>query len=437
VRGLALLVVGLAAGLGAGWALFAGDRPADRAPRASTARESPPDPIPSPAETRGEEPSGIVAAGPKAGTRAAPLPASEEAIIRRLVREAYAQRVKDGREPPPDLLEAAVREVVRGSAAHRTSLAQGLGYAVEYRESTRAAVGEITGSPLLLQMSVARDGQVRLTERGNSGPLRIDGPPAPGAKEIHVTPGIVPPGRTFLIERVVLRAYLAAPHPSLTVELPETGALGWDAQRDLDTELTGLVRLRHGDENRLRLHGRAVAASLEVHGRLVSEAEGESVAARPLVMGDGWLTREPVVMQVFADHGGGNPRTVYLDGGLYRIDALEPDSIWTDTPDWDRRGSRAYYSGCGRVPSGKAYRITRVAYRACLREDDHSDLVVIVGGETRVKANGSQGTVVSGTWDGDVLILPGRERDVSVTCDYFGLAEVVVYGEVVEAPRAR
>ncbi len=375
------------------------------------------------------------------GTHPRPSLETGEQIVRRLMTEAYAERVKGERAPQEDLFEAGVREVMRRTAEYRESYARNLGAGLEYREQTRAKIGEIKGSPLLLQMCVAGGGRVRLTEQGNSGPLRIDGPPGPGAKETHVTCGMVQPGRMFLIERVVVRAYLGS-RVALRVALPETESLTWDpAERGtntVDTELKGLVRLRHGYENRVEMYGHGVAAALEIHGRLVPEAEGEAAQPTPLAMGGGWLTGEPVLMQVLADHGGGNPRTVHLDGKLYRIDSLEPESIWTDSPRLrERRSSVAHYRGCGRVPPGKAFRITRVEYRAQLdtKEPSLSSLIVSVGGEERVKTDASQGTPVAGAWTGDVLIFPGKERDVSVTCSYYGLAEILVYGELVDDPR--
>jgi hypothetical protein len=214
----------------------------------------------------------------------------------------------------------------------------------------------------------------------------------------------------------------------------------WDSRetgkKAIDMELKGLVPLAHGQEGRVQLVGSDITISVEIHGRLVPDAEGEAEPTRQLLMGEGWLTGEPVLMQVRADHGGGNDRKVYLNGKLYRIDALEPGSIWEDSPDLDRRGSFAHYRGCGLVPPGKAYRVTRIEYRARLdpRQKAGSRMTICVGGKDEVKADASQGGSVAGTWTGDVLVVPGRESDVSVTCNYYGLAEITVFGELVDPP---
>jgi hypothetical protein len=361
------------------------------------------------------------------------------------MRDAYREAAKEYRDPPEDLFDAAVGDAVRETARQRASTAARLGQSVAGRERVRADAGDISGSPLLLQ--VLGRGNVVLTRRGTDAePLNVSGPPAGGNERVsertYVTAGLVPPGQTFLIERAVVHASFAD-YGRVSVSLPDMEDLQWDRRErgidKVDAELKGLVRLRHGRESEVRLNGYMVAASVELHGRLVPAAEGEDAAPRPLVMGDGWLTGEPVLIQVFADHGGGNPRTVYLNGKLYRIDSLERETIWTETPRLrERRGSFAHYRGCGLVPAGKAYRITRVEYRAFLDPDKgrNSDLVIRVGGNEVVKKTAPEGSVVNGAWDGDVLVHPGQEEGVSLTCSMYGLAEMVVYGALVDEPKA-
>jgi hypothetical protein len=91
------------------------------------------------------------------------------------------------------------------------------------------------------------------------------------------------------------------------------------------------------------------------------------------------------------------------------------------------------------VPPGKAFRVTRVEYRARLdaQEKANSRLSVRIGGYEEVKADASQGGSVAGAWTGDVRVLPGQEDNVSVTCNYYGLAEITVYGELVDDPRSK
>jgi len=440
MRGVLLLVVGLGAGLAAGWTLFAAGPPPDRAGRNAVAREAPERPVVSSAEPAGAARSGEEAAQ-RPAARPGPSAETEEQVVRRLMAEAYAERVKGERAPEGDLFEAGVREVMRRTAEYRESGARNLGIALEWRERTRVEVGEIRGSPLLLQMRVTGGASLRLDQRGKSGPLRIDGPPPSDAKDTHVTGGLVPPGQVFLIERVVLRAWFA-PHGRLSVALPGTRDLHWKAGPSaIEREMKGLARLRHGEEGRVGMNGGSVAAALEIHGRLVPEAEGEAAETRPLIMGDGWLTGEPVLMQVLADHGGGNPRTLRLDGELNSyLDSLGEGDLWSETVNWrNLKGSWAYYRGCGRVPAGKAYRITRVDYRARLNPEgsSNSHITVRIGGKDEIKADASQGATASGSWTGDVLVFPGGEEGVSLTGAYFALAEMTVFGELVDDAREK
>jgi hypothetical protein len=439
VRGGLLLLLGLGTGLGAGWALFATGPVTGRASRASAADERPDGSrtgAPG-AAAPGDAPSpGVAATGPRVDAPRQPG-VSEEEIIRQLVKEAYAEQVRGEKSPDHELFEAAVRQVMRETARNRHSWARNQGQTLVYREQVRGKVGDIAGSPLLLQMRVAQGASLQLTQQGNSGPLTISGPPPGDAKETHVTAGMVPPGSTFLVERVAIHAWIG-PRGRLQLDLPESESLEWEAAaREIDLELKGLVRLRHGDENRVRIVGSDVAVSVEIHGRLVPEAQGESGVPWPLVMGDG-LTGGPVLMQVLADHGGGNPRTVHLDGKMQRIGSLERESIWTEPARLkELKASSAHYRGCGRVPPGMAFRITRVTYRAQLDPEGSptSSMVVRIGGKDEIKANASKGPTAAGSWSGDILVLPGDEREVSLTVAYFVLAEVVLYGELVDDPR--
>lgn len=444
-RGVLLLIVGLGAGLAAGWALFGAKGATDRA-QGRTSRDA------AVGESSGSAPKGVAAgdvgggdatagdpARPGSAIRAPVSSASEEAIVRRLVREAYDERVKGEKAPEQDLLDATVRDILRRSAEYRDSYVRSAGGGLEFRERTRAEQGEIRASPLLLQLSVAFHGRARLAERASTAqPFRTDGPPAQGANFTYATPGIVPPGSMFLIERAVVRG-VAGPRGRFTADLPESDRLEWKAPEGggtIERELTGLVHLRHGYERTVGLSGHTISASLELHGRLVAEAEGEATPTRPLVMGHGWLTGEPVLIQVLADHGGGNPRTVSLDGKIDRIDSLEPESIWADEPRLrERQSSLAHYRGCGRIPAGKAFLVTRVEYRARLdaQEPKLSRLTIRIGGE-EVAADATHGAVVAGAWTGDVVIRAGRERDLSLACHYFGLAEILIHGALVDDP---
>jgi len=437
MRVLVPLILGLAAGLVAGWALFgrAGDaRRTDRRatpPVAETPeRPRPPDPLPGapgPGRVRNEPPR------------------TEEAEVRRLLIETYEKSNEDGTPPEPDIFDAAVQELLRRTQDYRENHLPYLAGQLRYRAERRAELGEIERSPILLQARSARSAQASLLRRPTAaGVLAITGPPADGDEATFATTGVVPPGRVFVIERVSVRAFLS--RGSVEVRLPGTNELEWRKVPELEMELRGRALLRHGAEGRVRLAARRAAAQVELHGRLVAAAAAERLETAPLVMANahgipGWLTGEPVVLQVLADHGGGNPRTVRLDGSIYRIDSLQPESIWTEQPQLrDRKDSYAHYRGAGRVPEGKVFRITQITYRAILdpKRSSHSDLVLKIGDEkVEVAASELPGETnrVEGAWRGEVLIRRGDERKVSLTCSYFGLAEATIFGDLVDDPK--
>jgi hypothetical protein len=308
VRGVLLLVVGLAAGLVAGWALFGADGAAGRARHRGTgteASEHARDDTTGPADTGSVHGAAGAAGEARRSVRSLD---PEERIVRSLMREAYDRQSKDGKAPEADIFEAGVGEVLRRSGRYREADTSSTGAALVYREKLRAEAGEIAGSPLVLQICVAGGVTARLTDRGNSDRFEVGAPPAQGANLLHVSGGTVPPGSMFLIERVVLRAY-AGSRGRLNVALPEMDRFDWDSgeagKNTTALELKGLVRLMHGRERDVYVSAFGVAASVEMHGRLVPAAEGESMRARPLVMGDGWLTGEPVLMQVRPTTGAG------------------------------------------------------------------------------------------------------------------------------------
>jgi hypothetical protein len=439
VRPILFLLLGLAAGFGAGWVLFSsesGTRATTPArPRSADvpkAHEVPiaDDDAPSP-EARGETP------GPTGETARRWVEALERTIVRAMVLDAYRTREgDDAPAPAEDLLEAAVDEVLRRADETRRNHAAWVGLVIPSRARRRAEVGEIRASPLLLQVRAFSHATAQLSRAGNSGPLDIEPPLAADERRVHVSGGTVPPGKVFLVERVLLRARTERGRCSLS--LPRCGHLQWEMA--VSVELRGLVPWLHGLGD-VQLAGSHWAASAELHGRLVPAAEANELPRAHLRMvtgsGDGWLTKEPVVLQVIADHGGGSDRKVRLDGTVYRIDTLAPDDLWTETPDLrNRRRSSAHYRGCGLVPPGKAYRITRIDYRAILdeRENQHSRFVIEAMGAKLVEENAVNGARVVGSWTGEILIPPGREDTVAVVCNYYGLGEAVVYGTIVDPP---
>ena len=434
------VVLGAVVGFGLGKTREA-EPPARLVDRPSTRSDEQPERSPNP-ERAGTSPDGRVdgrRAKETAADRDVPGPASpapHAAAVRKRVIEAYRRRTGADKEPPADLLEAGLREVQRKVDSQRVAWANWVGSALHDREKARAVVGELTQTPIVFQIRTTQTATARLDRPGNSGPLAIDPELHAHENSIHATTGLVPPGQVLIVERARLDVRLHG--GEVEIKLPGLSVQRWKGKRRVSIQLVGLQLVHHGQEAALSLRGSRVAASLEVHGRVVSEAAAAAATVVPFRMGGevtGWLSAKPAVLQVYADHGGGNPRRVYLDGSVHRIDALEPESIWSDTLDL-RRGndSRAHYRNCGLVPPGKAYRVRRIEYRARLdvRSPQHSDVRIAVGGKQVVRETAAGGERVRGVWTGDVRIRGGQEKGVSVTCSYYGLAEIIVYGELLE-----
>ena len=181
------------------------------------------------------------------------------------------------------------------------------------------------------------------------------------------------------------------------------------------------------------------SASIELHGRLLPTAEALALPAAPFAAhsGDGVLDGEAVLLQVFAEHGGGNPNTITLDGrvNIY-VDALTTTSLWSDSADVHRqRTSLVHGRGVGRVPAGKVFRVRRIEYRARLskRDGSHSGFEITVGGKKVVALSADESVDPAGIWTGDVAIGPGEEKRVALTASMHALAEAMVIGDLVDA----
>ena len=87
------------------------------------------------------------------------------------------------------------------------------------------------------------------------------------------------------------------------------------------------------------------------------------------------------------------------------------------------------------MPPGKAYRIRRIEYRARLDAGSLylSDFRIRIDGKDVVHETADRGDSPRGVWTGDVTIRRGQEKTVSMTCSYYGLAEIFVYGELIDA----
>jgi hypothetical protein len=446
---IAFLILGLAAGFLAGWILRGPDAPSRSAQRQAERLE--------PAETReGRPESGQrnEERGAHEGDRPATprrAPRVETAITRQALRAVHKAR-NEGQEPPADLVDAGAAEVERAVARHRENMIGYVGSRFAIREEIRRAIGEISDSPLLLQGRTARTMILGVRSRFADGaglglgeaPLDPRSPAQRNEHRSYVRGGTVPPGRTFVIEKARVVATLATEVGTQVpyLELKVRGAKPWiwnGPPTPFETVLRGRVHLHHGAEDAVSMDLRHGSASIELHGRLLPTAEALALPAAPFAAhsGDGVLDGEPVLLQVFAEHGGGNPNTITLDGrvNIY-VDALTTTSLWSDSADVHRqRTSLVHGRGVGRVPAGKVFRVRRIEYRARLskRDGSHSGFEITVGGKKVVAISADESVDPAGIWTGDVAIGPGEEKRVALTASMHALAEAMVIGDLVDA----
>jgi hypothetical protein len=438
---VAFLVLGLAAGFLAAWVLRgpdvpvrAGQRPAERLEAERGKREY------VPPETKDQ---------PVEGEPRVTTSSTREAL--RGVHKAG----HEGEEPPADLLDAATEELERAVESYREQMIRSLGGRIGRRQDLRRKIGEISGSPLLLQARTVRRMRLDptvLRHRDQSWWGLVDTAldprtPVQGTEHVaHVRGGAVPPGRVFVVERIRVVATLAGERRGrvshLELQVLRAPRWVWNGPPDtFEVELRGRAHLRHGAERDIWMELRNGAASVELHGRLLPVADALALPAQDFTVysGDGILDGEPVLLQVFAEHGGGNPNTVTLDGraNMY-LDGLTTNNLWSDTAELgQQRTSLAHVRGVGRVPAGKVFIVRRIEYRARLNKRDrsHSEFEITVGGKKVVAITAEQELNPRGAWTGEVAIRPGEEKRVALTASMHALAEAIIFGELVDDER--
>jgi hypothetical protein len=205
----------------------------------------------------------------------------------------------------------------------------------------------------------------------------------------------------------------------------------------------------------VRLEVNDAVARVRFVGRYV--APDQAPAARPFV----WRPEEslgflrddaPVHIEIVADHGGGNPRTVDLAGatnGRFQDVAAQP--LWDERANLSSlRRSSFRTENAGLLPTGFAFRLTRIDWRARLlggeknsRFDveaplgrppgkDPSERCIVAAEPSRDAPKG-QAETLAGTWNGERLIR--RADELRVTCHYFGMADVTLFGRLEPVDR--
>ena len=407
---------------------------------------------PSRAPTRAE-PATLAAGAPDRRPETFPLDA-RRAWVLGLVDRSFV----DYRNQSVEGLPAALRRATADAAlAYVERTLQGFGgWMSSYEEAAR--LGGTLGDPPTITVQARGSGTVDGTpvagaRRGahrSVTPLDVASAPVAGEPlQWFVASGVQPLDRVLVLERIDVLYQLGAP------DRPRSqGRLDVRVGDQHAYEARGTTRgMRRGVLRGLelvrppyqlpdvRLTLREGVAELVAHGRYVTLAEAEGLRDRQFHWApegdDGLLGPEPVLLQVLADHGGGNDRKVRLDGSTYRVDATKEASLWSDTLDVGQvRGSFAYSENAGTVPDGKIYRITRIAWRTRLdpRNPSHSDFEIRFRGESLVARTAKEEPEHAGVWTGELDLEPGDESRFEVVCSYFGLGEAIVYGELVAKP---
>jgi len=417
VRALLLVIGGFAVGLATGWLLR---EPGELARAARRAPAPPKRPV------------------PRDAPASAPHIASGTAEATDAVAALYRKRMR--KRIDPRLLEILLEERRR---TQQRSIENTVARAIEY-ERQRDLYGQIHAGSMLLQ---TRNGTTtpmpREPNRVRKAPLDIG--ITLRDRESHVEGGgVIPLGKVLVVEKAVLNAgfefQARGNRGSLKLRLGR--GLSWrNVASGFRGTFQGRAFFRPGQERDLSVEARGGVASLELEGRLVTPEEVQQIGAAPFrwipegsagfLLGDA-----PITLQVVADHGGGNPRRVGIDGSHNgRFDARELRSIWSETAVLaELRDSFVHYEGIGLVPPGKAFVLTRVEYRGRLdpKQGRHSDFVIRADGRELFKTNAKLDARPQGVWQGSVKISPGRESTVSLELSYFGIGEARFFGDLVD-----
>jgi hypothetical protein len=261
----------------------------------------------------------------------------------------------------------------------------------------------------------------------------------------------------FLIEAIDVTVhnweYRRGPSEAVRLEFPYgRGPEVPFPPRSLTCRFEGRSVVRAGDEDdvRCQVNG-GCGAEVRLTGRMVAESDRAPRPVQPFRMvrfeGDGYLTGDPVLIQVVADHGGGTPRTIYLDGSDNgRFDERSDGDVWDgNAPLEELKQARAHIEGAGVLPPGKAFEVTRVTWRGRrLASESHSKLLINVGGTDvlrlpdrsagRPPRDGPPEEFVQGTWNGRVVLTDLGRKSLEVTAAYHAMLEARIEGALVDLP---
>jgi hypothetical protein len=262
--------------------------------------------------------------------------------------------------------------------------------------------------------------------------------------------GVVGPvprlGRLVVVERVEIDARLgrgSTEKGSIEVRWPG-GSQEWKGRsdhiravfegsslsaypRDLKLDVTDAVA-------RVRFVGRIVGPDAAPASRPFVQSAEESAG----FLRDG----APVRVQIVTDGGYGMVDLTGATDG--RIEDAPGRPVWDENATREKLRRSSYWTeNAGLVPLGFAFRVTRIEWRARLLGGEKNCRLDVKapGGEERLDiavepsrdAPKGQFELLAGTWNGDALIRKGE--DLRITCTYYGMADVTVFGRLERVDR--
>lgn len=440
----------------------ASDAPAATSVRATTspdadpARESPGDATTPRTSTPHEqgapsEANGLTARRPG---RADATPFRTAADFRQAIESRWDAAHPASERPLDDDFQFAAQEARARSDADHAVAARSAETQVEAQVRALAAALELraqrgTASAGPLTIELRARGRKSVCAADRPGPLAAAPfEPAEAIRRENEGVGVVGPlptrGLEFVLERIEVEAQSGRERHRTGQVIVGSAGWAWHARIAAHPVVAVFETSEVCDLERLRLEVTDASARVRFSGRAVPR--GTPVERRPCVWvadrSRGFLrTETPVRVQIVADHGGGNPRTVDLAGipNMY-LDGTSDTPVWDDAADVRKLpSSRAWTSDAGLVPPGHVFRVQRIDWRVRLRGGErHSRFDVgWRGGRADLVAVGPPDDVpkdapadVSGTWTGDLVVRQGEEDRLTITCHYFGMADVTVWGRL-------
>jgi hypothetical protein len=364
------------------------------------------------------------------------------------IRSTYRERRK--RDFPPDLVEAARRELVEMVGRNPPFIAA---WMCEW-DRVREVAGTL-GEPVeivLVARAPADQGRFEVSVNASvdryaarclvGSPPPLDAPPAHGEKPAaFVRCGVIPWDRILVVTRILVTGHAGGDfavrlRPGDNLPMP-SGA------PELVRAFEGVGKFNSYALDWLTLSVQGAAVGLRVEGRLATREEAMGIASVEFRWipkdGDGLLHDGTVVLEVAANHGGGHDEAIRLDGSMDRIDGFSADRIFGI----ERRGERtdkstAHAEGTGIIPTGKAFCVTRIDFRVdwsmCGEYRRSSRFRIRFNGQDLVEIKGSDPDAPEAGSTGEFLVRRGEEHRLEISCAMYAIGEALVHGTLVDDP---